>query len=346
MNKNKVTIVIPCYNIEEEDGSFKSFEGTINSIIGQSFNFEYIELILINNGSTDNTNEILLKLSKEYNNVKIFNIDKNSGGPATPRNIGIENSNTDYIMFLDCDDKFSEEAVKILYEEISTNDFDFVLSNYSISLADNQILDYNTGNNNRLVTDKYDYNLQYIVKFFWTGIYSLQFLRENNINFKQCYGEDRLFLADCIINSDNICLRNDFSSVLYTADNVKSHSHNFTKDKLLSYINTFDTILSNYKENKVNIDFFKSQEKDFILFILGFVLRCDDNYDNFKIVFSESKEFLEKYDDDIELLFHWKIVKKLILNNKVFITYKISNLINHIFYNKLFTKLFRNDDYS
>jgi glycosyltransferase involved in cell wall biosynthesis len=101
------SVVIPTYN------RASMLNSTIQSVLSQSFtNFE---LIIVDDGSTDSTRELIRSQSDER--IKYFYI-ANSGGPAKPRNIGISNSNGVWICFLDSDDLWYKEKLQVIYEEI------------------------------------------------------------------------------------------------------------------------------------------------------------------------------------------------------------------------------------
>ena len=104
-----ISVIIPCHNY----GNY--LHESVGSIIGQIY--KKVEIIIVNSGSTDNTIEIAKDLEYRYKNIKLYNTE-DYGGPAMPRNIGIQNSNGQYIMCLDPDDKISDnyisESVKIL----------------------------------------------------------------------------------------------------------------------------------------------------------------------------------------------------------------------------------------
>lgn len=102
MSKYKISVIIPIYNVE------KYIEETIKSIINQSIGFENIELILINDGSPYNEEEICLKYKKKYDNIKY--IKKENGGVSSARNEGIKIATGEYINFIDSDDKFEKNA--------------------------------------------------------------------------------------------------------------------------------------------------------------------------------------------------------------------------------------------
>lgn len=97
-----VSAVIPAYNSE------KTIECCINSVLKQTYN--NIEIIVINDGSTDNTLNILNTIAENNDKIKVYNI-KNSG-PSFARNYGIKKSSGEYIAFLDSDDTWYEDKIE------------------------------------------------------------------------------------------------------------------------------------------------------------------------------------------------------------------------------------------
>lgn len=95
-SKVLVSVVIPMFNAE----SF--IEEAIDSVIKQTYN--NWEIIVVDDFSTDNSKEIVEKLSRSESRIQLIGLKRNSGGPATPRNIGMANANADYVAFLDADD--------------------------------------------------------------------------------------------------------------------------------------------------------------------------------------------------------------------------------------------------
>lgn len=116
------SVVIACYN------TAKYLDECINSIIGQSFSFgSNIQLILVDDGSTDNTREICLKYQNQYPD-NIFYLYQENKGQGAARNLGLEYANGKYINFLDSDDKFSGNTFYKVYEffEKHYDEIDFV----------------------------------------------------------------------------------------------------------------------------------------------------------------------------------------------------------------------------
>ena len=107
-----ISIIVPAYN--QEDTLQRAFD----SIKNQSFGFENLEVIFVDDASTDNSVNIIKGFSDNYKNVKSIHLSENSGFAGKPRNVGIENATAPYLMFLDPDDYLElnacEECMKIL----------------------------------------------------------------------------------------------------------------------------------------------------------------------------------------------------------------------------------------
>ena len=127
--KYDVSIIIPFYNNE------KYLDEAILSIINQKYDFSKIEVILINDCSTDNSLEVVSKYLK-YDNIKVIDKKKN-GGVSKARNDGLKAATGKYIMFLDGDDYLSSNAIKTLYSFIDNHKDDVDLVTYPIYMKVN-----------------------------------------------------------------------------------------------------------------------------------------------------------------------------------------------------------------
>ena len=123
----KVSIIIPVYNCAEY------LCECLNSVINQTFGIENIEVIIINDGSTDDSNNIINSYLKRYNDW-IF-INQENKGVSAARNIGLDICNCDYIMFLDSDDYLDKNAVQQLYDSVTKN------NNIQMSIGRMQAID-------------------------------------------------------------------------------------------------------------------------------------------------------------------------------------------------------------
>ncbi|MCE0558578.1 glycosyltransferase family 2 protein [Motilimonas sp. E26] len=115
-----VSIVIPLYNAENY------IEETLQSVLNQTYN--NYEVIVVDNASTDSSMVIVNRFAFEFKNLKVFCCEVNSGGPAKPRNIGIENAQGEYIAFLDSDDIWHPDKLEKQLCLLKGGGWDFVSS--------------------------------------------------------------------------------------------------------------------------------------------------------------------------------------------------------------------------
>ena len=106
--KNLISVIIPVYNVENY------LEMAVNSVINQTYT--NLEIILIDDGSTDNSGKICDEFAKKDNRVKVIH-QKNSGG-SEARNVGIKNATGRYIGFVDSDDVISNKMYEFMYRAI------------------------------------------------------------------------------------------------------------------------------------------------------------------------------------------------------------------------------------
>lgn len=121
-NDYLLTAIIPTNNRGKE------LKIAINSIVNQSIGFENIELIIVDDGSTDEiTKKVMSEYQSKYDNVKCIFMNENSGTCSKPRNIGMDNATSDYIIFLDDDDTYIENAFELMYSAIKKYDSDLII---------------------------------------------------------------------------------------------------------------------------------------------------------------------------------------------------------------------------
>lgn len=119
MNEIKVSVIVPIYNTE------KFLRKCIESIVNQTL--QEIEIILINDGSTDNSHNICLEYAEKYPKKIRYINNKNIGCSAT-RNLGIELSKGEYIAFVDSDDYIEKEMYEEMYKIVKNKNLDIVIS--------------------------------------------------------------------------------------------------------------------------------------------------------------------------------------------------------------------------
>ena len=116
----KVSVIVPVYNVE------KYLDKCLNSLVNQTL--KEIEILVINDGSPDNSQKIIDKYVKEYSNVKSY-IKKN-GGLSSARNYGLKYAKGEYIAFIDSDDYVSVDMLNEMYKKAKDNNSDIVICDY------------------------------------------------------------------------------------------------------------------------------------------------------------------------------------------------------------------------
>lgn len=247
MDLNKVanvciSIVLPVYNGE------KSVENAIQSVLQQSY--RNYELIVVDDGSTDKTNEII---SKFKNQEKIRIIKKDNGGVSSARNAGINRVTGDYLMFLDSDDKLMDNCLDTLVHYIDAyKDVDLIVFSWKEQGVVNKI---------RRVTDKKnfvnaDVCIEQIIKtdyecgggYPWNKLWKVKAIKDQDIiprfNEELVLCEDKEWAVRLLLNCKTILLIPD---ILY--------SYHITEEEHLSKI---DFNIVDKKNDKKIMSFMKA----------------------------------------------------------------------------------------
>jgi glycosyltransferase involved in cell wall biosynthesis len=188
----KISIIIPIFNIE------RYLTKTLDSLLNQTIGIENLEIIMINDYSTDDSPKIIDKYATKYNNFIAVHLPENSGLPGKPRNIGIERASGEYLMFMDHDDYYSNDACEVFYNKITNENADVVFSRYKYVFEDGRIQNNPNifGKVNEINIKTIDENKQLFktAPSIWTKIFRRKFVIENNIRFPEgILGEDLSF---------------------------------------------------------------------------------------------------------------------------------------------------------
>lgn len=191
--KYKISIIIPFYNSEQY------LEDAINSILIQTIGFENIQLILVNDGSTDNSEPICLKYKEKYNNI--IYLKQENKGVSSARNKGLEHAEGKYINFLDSDDKWSEEALLNMYNFIEKNnlEIDFVSGRVKCFEANNDyhFLDYKFEKTRVIEVEK---EPDMIIMHVASSLFKSELIKNLRFDTKLKIAEDSLFVNMLLIN--------------------------------------------------------------------------------------------------------------------------------------------------
>lgn len=174
MNNNfSVSIIVAVYNVE------KYLEKCLDSLVNQTL--KSIEIIVVNDGSTDGSLSIIKAYQKKYPNIKIVN--KENGGLSSARNVGIEEATGDFIGFVDADDYVCENMFEALFNSAVENDADVAVCEYyrydeSNNDCINPTLKIDAPNN--LISDYKFFDLS---PYAWNKIFKRDLILESGILF-------------------------------------------------------------------------------------------------------------------------------------------------------------------
>ena len=185
MSDIKVSIIIPIYNVE------KYLRQCLDSAINQTL--KEIEIICVNDGSTDSCPQILEEYAQKDNRIKVIN--KTNSGYGHSMNVGLEAATGEYCGILESDDFCMLDMYEELYKAAKKFDADAVKSDYfhcttpndEIILSIQQLTRRNKYYNRPLAPNK-EKDVYTFAMFNWTGIYRTTFLREKNIKHNETPG--------------------------------------------------------------------------------------------------------------------------------------------------------------
>lgn len=178
----KYSFIVPVYNTS------KYLKKCLDSLVKQSF--KDFEIIIVNDGSTDNSNNIIKKYESEHNNIKVIN--EENQGLSMARNNGVKKVSGKYIIFIDSDDYVEKDLLKQIDKEIAGVD----VLRYQV------ITEYENGENKKIYNEEafdimkgYD-AFKYIANYHfvepaWCYVYKTEYYKDNKFNFKKgVYHED------------------------------------------------------------------------------------------------------------------------------------------------------------
>ncbi|MBX9136408.1 MULTISPECIES: glycosyltransferase [unclassified Clostridium] len=200
---NLISIIVPVYNVE------KYLEKCIESILNQTY--ENIEIILVDDGSTDNSLNICNFYASKDKRIKV--IHQENRGVSYARNVGLNLAKGDYIGFVDSDDYIEDNMYEILINDILENDSDISICGFKQLTLDNNII-FNYGTNKKIVLSKEKalegfISDKFIKEFMyapWNKLYKRSIVTNVKFRTDLRIGEDLLFVFECLEKSNKISL--------------------------------------------------------------------------------------------------------------------------------------------
>ncbi len=260
---DKITVIIPVYNVE------KYLKVAIDATINQTY--KNLEIILVDDGSTDSSGKICDEYSKIDNRIKV--IHQKNKGLSGARNTGLDNATGKYIMFSDSDDTFELDACEKLYNFIEETNADYVVGNYTNmdedgTKWDKPVFDLDKYFKSRLSIQDYTNSFYTMNSGVWNKIFRKSFLDDIEVRFiEKLPAEDAIFTTYCFMKSKCVYYTPDivYDYRLRDSDSISSSC---SKTYFMGINKAYRIIYNNFKENDC-LDyyrFFYAKSMNYILY--------------------------------------------------------------------------------
>lgn len=260
----KVSVIVPVYNVE------RYIDKCLKSLVNQTL--KDIEIIVVNDGSPDNSQKIIDEYAKKYKNVKSY--IKENGGVSDARNFGIEKSSGEYIAFVDGDDFVLNDMYEKMYEKAKSNNFDIVVCDLNYI--------YENNNSEIRVSSGFDKDTTDIKKAIinnypvvWNKIIKREIF--NNIKFKKgVWFEDVEFLYRMfpLIKSIGV-IKEPFNQYIQRKGSITKS----VDKRIYNYIDNWNGIIDFYKEKGFYDEYKKEIEFAYVRYIYATFVKQSTYFD-------------------------------------------------------------------
>lgn len=223
-----VSIIVPVYNAE------KYLAKTIESILGQTY--ADIEIILVNDGSTDSSNEIITQYKKTDN--RIVHIDSENHGAPYARNLGIECARGEYVLFFDADDMMRSNAVEVLYDTITAANADLAIGSRT-HIDETDCIIAHVIEKTACYTLPHDYkSVLYMDQLPDNKLFKMSVIREQCVRFSDLkIGQD----ANFVLKYLSVCYKVAVSDIIVCDYRlVRGSISHVATEKVLDIVNCFN----------------------------------------------------------------------------------------------------------
>lgn len=251
----KYSVIIPVYNVE------KYINRCLKSVISQNYND--LEIIVIDNGSTDRSGSICDSYANEYANISVYHIENHGVGSA--RNFGLSKARGEFIYFVDSDDYLVGNLFAEFEDKLGP-DLDLLVFSYYNSF-EQEMIERNRTKKTLPYSgsyDKYDFRkifkelfLSDMLYTVWNKFYRREFLLENNISFEKYeLGEDVRFNLNVYRNVNKVYLSQD-SYYVYVIGRKDSAMSGYNPKRLqyqLQELKLVDSLFKDWHIDSSNLD--------------------------------------------------------------------------------------------
>jgi len=258
----KVSVIVPVYNVE------KYLSKCLDSLANQTL--KDIEIIIVNDGSPDNSQNIIDKYTKKYKNMKSY-IKKN-GGLSDARNFGIKKATGKYLSFIDSDDYVTHDMYEKMYNKAITNNFDIVVCdlNYIYNNKIKKVYSHIKKDTNNIKKEMLDIYPSACNKIFKKELF------DTGIEFKKgIWFEDVEFLYRLLPSVKNIGVIHEHFNQYVQRDGSITNS---IDKRIYNYIDNWNGIIDFYKENKIYDEYQKELEFCYVRYIFATFIKQVSKY--------------------------------------------------------------------
>lgn len=313
---------MPIFNVE------KYIERSLKSILNQTMDLNDIEVIMVDDNSTDGTRDIVKKYETKYPNFKAIYLKKNSGGASIPRNAGLKIASGKYVMFLDPDDEFAIDMCEILYKKIKKSNANIVKCNHKLISPNNTRIDYHFDKNIPEVIINCKTEFPPNTSSVCNAIHDKNFLIENNIKFPNSKViEDVIFSINEFFSTDEIIVLNNYAGYYYHTNDETSHSKIPSTENMDSMLSAYEITRDMIKQNN-RTEFLKEFFSKRCLLFLSMLLEYN----------GDKKEYLKRFyefEKSLNCILNFKyswmnIINKILMKNRISTAVFVFNMLNFI----------------
>lgn len=259
----KLSIIIPCYNVENY------LAKCVNSVLNNNLEDKY-EIILVNDGSTDNTLEIIKDYVNNYPDV-IKCIDQKNRGLSGARNAGLDKAKGEYVTFLDSDDFVDNVMYKELLRKASEGDFDIITCGVRM-IYDNSNLDQDVGVGFDEDCFSKD-DVKKVMSTFYPAACNKIYKRKviGDLRFKEgIHYEDVEFMYRLLPNITTIGIVDGY--YYYYLQREGSITYTYS-DKLYDIVDNLNGLVKYYKKNKLFDEYQEEMEYVYVRYLYATFIR-------------------------------------------------------------------------
>lgn len=267
----KVSIIVPVYNVE------KYLDKCLKSLVNQTL--KDIEIIVVNDGTKDNSQKIIDKYVNKYPKL-VKSYIKENGGLSSARNYGLKYAKGKYIAFVDSDDYVETNMYQKLYDKAVEKDFDMVVCNLKYIYETKEVNAYSNINKDILTKEEIKKSMINIYPSAWNKLFNKR-LFKNKVLFKEkVWFEDVEFLYRLYPYINSIGTVEDY---LYNYVQRKGAITSTFDERLFHYIDNFNGIVKFYKEKKFFDEYEKELEYCYVRYLYATFIKQASNFKDKKM---------------------------------------------------------------